>query len=161
MNNKSRLKQLRALNQLLCQMGGGDARARAAHAEVAYRYFTKKHGDTEGVSLQRAANALVRLHLELDPDLAGQILFEHWHAGDEADWGGPLWIRPVLLRRLNRLSGAPAVLFLITGLREAICPNHRRWTQERRNEYARVRHWIESIAARHHPEHTRIQMIVL
>jgi hypothetical protein len=161
MKKPSGLKQLRTLNQLLCQIGGNDAAERAADAEVAYRFFAKQDPSTNGVPLQRAASALVRLHLELDPALAGRILFEHWHAGESSDWGGPLWIRPILLRRLNRLAGASAVLFLITGLREAICPNDSRWTRERRNEYARVRHWIESITARHHPEHTRIQMIVL
>jgi hypothetical protein len=161
MKKRSGMEQLHSLNQLLCQIGGSDGTKRAADAEFAYRYFARQHPSPEGVSLQRAASALVRLHLELDPALAGRILFEHWHAGESSDWGGPLWIRPILLRRLNRLAGASAVLFLITGLREAICPKGSRWTRERRNEYARVRHWIESIAARHHPEHTRIQMIVL
>jgi hypothetical protein len=161
MPTKSGLQQLRALNQLLGQLNGAAPNDRVAHADVAYRFFANQNKNSEDISLQRAANALVRLHLELDPHLAGRVLFEHWHAADEPDWGGPLWIRPILLRRLNRLAGAPVVLFLITGLKEAICPKHQRWTRARRSEYARIRHWIDSIALRHHPEHTRIQMIVI
>jgi hypothetical protein len=161
MNKQSALDQLRLLNQLLGQIASGGLNGRTFHADAAYRYFLKNHKEINGVPLQRAANALVKLHLELDPNLAGRIHFDHWHAPSEVDWGGPLWIRPILLKRLNRLAGIPVVLFLISGLREAICPEKARWTQARRNEYARMRHWIESIAARHHPARTRLQIIVL
>lgn len=158
---QSALEQLRLLNRLLGRIAGEGAGQRAIHAEAAYRYFLNNYKEIDGIPLERAASTLVRLHLELDPNLAGHIHFDHWHAPSEVDWGGPLWIRPILLKRLNRLAGIPVALFLVSGLREAICPEKAKWTQARRNEYARMRHWIESIAARHHPARTRLQIIVL
>ena len=62
---------------------------------------------------------------------------------------------------MKKLAGRRAALLLVTGLREAVCPDGSYWTQARQAQYDRVRSWIDQLACAWATRGSRLQVVVL
>jgi hypothetical protein len=62
---------------------------------------------------------------------------------------------------MKKLAGRRAALLLVTGLREAICPEGRRWTTARETQYQRVRDWINELACAWASRESQLQVVIL
>ncbi|MFW5883749.1 MAG: hypothetical protein ACOCVG_05215 [Verrucomicrobiota bacterium] len=83
--------------------------------------------------------------------------FRHWNLrGDRYD---PLFIRARLLRELRQLAGFPESLLLVTGLREALCPPGRYWTQKVEQRYHEAVDYIERVALKYNTPSTRLSLV--
>lgn len=73
--------------------------------------------------------------------------FFHWDASDSPAAGTPLFTRESVLAGLKRLAGFRESTLLVTNLRPAHCPPHRRWTSRRQHDYAESLALIRDLAA--------------
>ncbi len=96
---------------------------------------------------------LVKLHVEEGSSFG----FGHWNLGHhEYD---PLFIRAHLIKELKRISGFEEALLLITGLREALCPPGKYWTQKRSTRYQEAISYIESLAVQYKTPKTKLSLL--
>ena len=151
------VEQLRTLNELLVQTGASDVE-RAEHARRALDFFTLEQGRGAPISLHACAEKLARLHLgdEGESDLA----YAHWHVPTLEDFS-PLWIRQAIVAEMKKLAGRRAALLLVTGLRESVCPEGKRWTKVSEAQYQRVRGWIDVLACAWATRGSQLQVVVL
>ena len=96
---------------------------------------------------------LVKLHVE-DPESFG---FSHWNLGSHPY--DPLWIRAHLVRELKQISGFRQALLLITGLRSAICPKGKYWTEKRAVRYREAITYIENLALNFKTPRTKLSLL--
>ena len=73
----------------------------------------------------------------------------------------PLWIRQAIVVEMKKLAGRRAALLLVTGLREAVCPDGAYWTKKRQQQYDRVRGWIDELACAWATRGSQLQVLVL
>jgi hypothetical protein len=152
------VEQLRTLNELLARTGAS-APERAEHARRALDFFSKEQdGGGQQVSLGDCADRLARLHFGADGESA--LAFAHWHVPTVENFS-PLWIRQAIVVEMKKLAGRRAALLLVTGLREAVCPDGSYWTQARQAQYDRVRSWIDQLACAWATRGSRLQVVVL
>ena len=152
------VEQLRTLNELLARTGAS-APERAEHARRALDFFSKEQdGGGQQVSLGDCADRLARLHFGADGESA--LAFAHWHVPTVENFS-PLWIRQAIVVEMKKLAGRRAALLLVTGLREAVCPDGSYWTQARQAQYDRVRSWIDQLACAWATRGSRLPVVVL
>jgi hypothetical protein len=152
------VEQLRTLNELLARTGAS-APDRAEHARRALDFFSKEQdsGRIE-FSLGDCANRLARLHFGAEDE--SEIAFAHWHVPTVENFS-PLWIRQAIVVEMKQLAGRRAALLLVTGLREAVCPEGAYWTKAREAQYQRVRGWIDELACAWLTRGSQLQVVVL
>ncbi len=73
--------------------------------------------------------------------------FFHWDAGVDDAGAAPLFARAGLMQGLKQLARFPQSTLLVTNLRRAHCPPHRRWTPRRQREYDESLSLIRDLAA--------------
>lgn len=152
------LEQLRTLNELLARTGASSP-DRAEHARRALDFFSKEQARNEQrISLGECAARLARLHLGADGDSV--LAFAHWHVPTVENFS-PLWIRQAIVVEMKKLAGRRAALLLVTGLRDAICPDGTYWTKARQAQYERVRGWVDQLACAWATRGSRLQVVVL
>ena len=79
----------------------------------------------EHARISNCARELVRLHIGDDSEARVGISHMHLPTREDCD---PLWVRQEIVEKMKALSGRPAGLLLVTGLREALCPLGSYWT---------------------------------
>lgn len=151
------VEQLRTLNELLVQTGASDAE-RAEHARRALDFFTLEQGRGASISFHACAEKLAGLHLGEDGE--SNLAYTHWHVPTLEDFS-PLWIRQAIVTEMKKLAGRRAALLLVTGLRESVCPEGKRWTNAREAQYQRVRGWIDALACAWATRGSQLQVVVL
>lgn len=153
------LEQLRSLNELFARVGASDPE-QAEHARRALDFYDHEEGRQAGskVSLQAGAAILARLHL--GESALSDLAYSHWHV-PSGEASSPLWIRQAIVAEMKKLAGRRAALLLVTGLREAICPEGRRWTTARETQYQRVRDWINELACAWASRESQLQVVIL
>ena len=152
------VEQLRTLNELLAGTGAS-APDRAEHARRALDFFSQEQdGGLIEVSLGDCANRLARLHFGAEGESA--LAFAHWHVPTVENFS-PLWIRQAIVVEMKKLAGRRAALLLVTGLREAVCPDGAYWTKKRQQQYDRVRGWIDELACAWATRGSQLQVVVL
>ena len=62
---------------------------------------------------------------------------------------------------MMKLAGRRSALLLVTGLREAICPEGKRWTTARESQFHRVRDWINELACAWASRESKLQVVIL
>jgi hypothetical protein len=150
--------QLRTLNELLARTGAS-APDRAEHARRALDFFSKEQDrGVMQVSLGACANRLARLHFGEEDE--SPLAFAHWHV-PTVEHFSPLWIRQAIVLEMKKLAGRRVGLLLITGLRDAICPEGAYWTKKRQLQYDRVRDWIDELACAWASRGSQLQVVVL
>ena len=150
--------QLRTLNEILARSGASEPE-RAEHARRALDFFSREQIESAGaLSLRDCASQLARLHL--GDDATSELAFTHWHVPD-LEASSPLWIRQAIVKEMKKLAGRRVGLLLVTGLREAICPEGRRWTHAKEAQYQRVRSWIDELACAWATRGSQLQVVVL
>lgn len=151
------VNQLRTLNELL---GGVSDPERTEHARRALEFAFKEHPeDLDNVLLGDYVDQLARLHFG-DGTSPTESAFAHWHVPRLDDFS-PLWIRQGIVTEMKKLAGCSRGLFLVTGLREAICPSGKYWTKEREDQYRRVRSWIDELACVWASRSSNLRVIVI
>lgn len=149
--------QLRTLNELLARISDPE---RSEHARRALEFFSREHPEeAAGIDLGKYVERLANLHFGEGgepPDLA----FAHWHVPRLDDFS-PLWIRQAIVGEMKKLAGRREALLLVTGLRDAVCPPGKYWTQARQWQYERVRGWIEELACAWASRGSKLQVVVL
>ena len=152
------VEQLRTLNELLARTGAS-APDRAEHARRALDFFSQEQdsGLIE-VSLHDCANRLARLHFGAEGE--SELAFGHWHVPTVENFS-PLWIRQAIVVEMKKLAGRRAALLLVTGLREAVCPEGAYWTKKRQQQYDRVRCWIDELVCAWATRGSQLQVVVL
>lgn len=152
------IDQLRILNELLARSEASNPEM-AEHARRALNFLCDDQGiEALGISLKDTAAKLAQLHFGESVDVA--ISFAHWHV-PATENASPLWIRQAIVTEMKRLAGSRNALLLVTGLREAICPEGSYWTKSREREYRRVREWIDDLACAWATRGSQLQVIVL
>ena len=152
------LEQLRVLNELLARTSGADPEG-AEHARRILDFFAvEAEDDWERLSLESCAAKLASMHL--GDEALRQIAFAHWHV-PSSSCCSPLWIRQAIVAEMKKLAGRQQALLLVTGLREAICPERGYWTKAREAQYRRVRDWIDALACAWASRGSQLQVIVL
>ncbi|HKK19289.1 MAG TPA: hypothetical protein VJ952_11465 [Opitutales bacterium] len=149
--------QLRTLNELLARVSDPE---RSEHARRALEFFHREHPDEAAqVQLGSYVEKLARLHFgeQGEPERLG---FCHWHV-PQLEVFSALWIRQAIVGEMKKLAGRREALLLVTGLREAVCPRGKYWTQARQAEYGRVRGWIEELACAWASRGSRLEVVVL
>jgi len=147
-----------SLNELFSRLGRKDSEV-AEHAKHALEFFRREGAaNPNESSWERYVERLADLHLgeagERDFALA------HWHV-PSTEVMSPLWIRQRIVSEMKKLAGRRAALLLITGLREAVCPQGRNWTKNRAQQYMRVQAWIDDLACAWASNGSQLQVIVL
>lgn len=151
------VEQLRTLNELLVQTGASDPE-HAEHARRALDFFTLEQGRGAPIAFHACAEKLARLHLGEDGE--SNLAYAHWHVPTLEDFS-PLWIRQAIVTEMKKLAGRRAALLLVTGLRESVCPEGKRWTAAREAQYQRVRGWIDALACAWATRGSQLQVVVL
>ncbi|MFQ3224379.1 MAG: hypothetical protein ACI8Z5_000627 [Lentimonas sp.] len=152
------VEQLRTLNELLARTGAS-APGRAEHARRALDFFSKEQGSgLMEVSLRDCADRLAQLHFGEDGE--SELAFAHWHVPTVENFS-PLWIRQAIVVEMKKLAGRRGALLLVTGLREAVCPDGAYWTKKRQAQYDRVRGWIDELACAWVTRGSQLQVVVL
>ena len=149
--------QLRAVNELLARVSEPE---RSEQARRALEFFCREHpGDAAEVELASYVEKLARLHFGERGEPA-EIGFTHWHVPGLEDFSA-LWIRQAIVTRMKRLAGRRDALLLVTGLRDAVCPEGKYWTKNRSAQYDRVRHWIDELVCAWATRGSRLQVVVV
>jgi hypothetical protein len=149
--------QLRTLNEILGRVSDPE---RAEHARRALEFAYQEHPeDLESVALGDYVDKLALLHFGGGETLR-DIAFAHWHVPRLDDFS-PLWIRQAIVSEMKKLAGRREVLLLVTGLREAVCPEGKYWTKHREAQYQRVRSWIEELVCAWATKGSKLQVVVL
>ncbi|PXA03278.1 hypothetical protein DDZ13_12695 [Coraliomargarita sinensis] len=151
------VEQLRTLNELLARVSDPE---RSEHARRALEFFYREHPeDAAQVQLGSYVEKLARLHFGEGGEPAS-MGFSHWHV-PQLEVFSALWIRQAIVGEMKKLAGRREALLLVTGLREAVCPRGKYWTQARQSEYERVRGWIEELACAWATRGSQLQVVVL
>ena len=149
--------QLRTLNELLGRVSDPD---RAEHARRALEFaFQEQPDELANVSLGKYVDKLARLHFgeEREPS---ELAFAHCHVPLLEDFS-PLWIRQAIVTEMKKLAGRREGILLVTGLREAVCPEGKYWTKHCESQYQRVRNWIDELACDWTTQDSNLQVVVL
>lgn len=158
MSRADTLEQLRTLNEFLARTQGADPEG-AEHARRILDFFELEAVDElDRLSLETCAEKLASMHLG-DEELR-QVAFAHWHV-PSASHCSPLWIRQAIVTEMKKLAGRRQALLLVTGLREAICPERGYWTKAREAQHRRVRDWIDELVCAWATRGSQLQVIVL
>lgn len=151
------VEQLRTLNELLARISDPE---RSEHARRALEFFCRENPDEVArVDLGDYVECLSRLHFG-EVGEPQNLAFAHWHVPQLEDFS-PLWIRQAIVSEMKKLAGRRQALLLVTGLRDAICPLDRYWTQARQAQYQRVRGWIDELACAWASRGSKLQVVVL
>jgi len=62
---------------------------------------------------------------------------------------------------MKKLAGRRQALLLVTGLRDAVCPDGNYWTKKRQAQYDRVRGWVDELACAWATRGSQLQVVVL
>ncbi len=151
------VEQLRTLNEILGRVSDPE---RAEHARRALEFAYQEHPeDLERVPLGDYVDKLAQLHFGETPSIP-DFAFAHWHVPRLEDFS-PLWIRQAIVGEMKKLAGRRDGLLLVTGLREAVCPEGKYWTKPREAQYQRVRDWIDELVCAWATQGSRLQVVVL
>mgnify|MGYP003299959916 CR=1 FL=1 len=153
------LDQLRSLNEIFARAGSSNAE-QAEHARKAIDFYgsEQKNNADCNPSLESGAATLAQLHL--GQASTSEVAYCHWHIpGTEST--SPLWIRQAIVAEMKKLAGRRSALLLVTGLREAICPEGKRWTNARESQFHRVRDWINELACAWASRESKLQVVIL
>lgn len=152
------VQQLRVLSGLLQGVVGADPEG-VVHARRVLDLVDEQPESTQALlTLQNSAQKLASLHFG-DEGACG-VAFAHWHVEGPEDCS-PLWLRRKIIGKMKSLSGRRRACLLVTGLREAVCPEGSYWTRRREARYRRMRGWIDELAASWAPKGANLQLIVL
>lgn len=150
--------QLRTLNEILARTSASDIES-AENARRALEFFSLEQEDHNvQICLRDCADKLARLHLGGNDE--GELAYAHWHVPALEDFS-PLWIRQAIVTEMKKLAGRRQSLLLVTGLRETICPEGKKWTSKRQAQYERVRDWIDVLACAWATRGAQLQVVVL
>lgn len=156
----SPIEQLSVLNELLARVHGSDPEG-AMHARRLLDFFREEeHDELHRITLRDCANKLAQMHLGREE--VAHIAFAHWHVPEaEAAECSPLWIRQAIVAEMKKLAGRRRALLLVTGLRDAICPEGGYWTQAREDRFCRVREQINELVCAWASRESQLQVIVM
>ena len=160
--DKDPYENLAALNAMVSFAAGSD-NFQADQVQAAIHFCRQQAERATGqntLSAQATAEAyqeiidrLLKLHLQEDLNLG----FSHWDLGSHPY--DPLWIRAHLIRELKKISGYAEALLLITGLRQALCPPRKYWTQKRATRYREAISYIENLALQFKTPRTKLSLL--
>lgn len=149
--------QLRILNEILGRVSDPE---RAEHARRALEFAYKEHPeDLESVPLGDYVDRLAEIHFG-DHNVGREFAFAHWHVPRLDDFS-PLWIRQAIVSEMKKLAGRREALLLVSGLREAVCPEGKYWTKHREAQYQRVRSWIDGLVCAWATRGSQLQVVVV
>ena len=152
------VQQLRVLSGLLEGVIGADPEGRVHARRVLDLVDEQPESVRRQLSMPGSAQKLANLHFGRESE--GGVAFAHWHVEGPEDCT-PLWLRRSIIGRMKLLSGRRHACLLVTGLREAVCPEGGYWTRRREARYRRMRDWIDGLAATWAPKGANLQVIVL
>jgi hypothetical protein len=161
-SDKDPFDNLAALNAMVSLATGSEAfKTDQIQAAIEFcRVQAERSNHKRGALAQETAKAytevvdrLVKLHLS-DPESFG---FSHWDLGSHAY--DPLWIRAHLIGELKKIAGFREALLLITGLRNAICPPGKYWTNRRSARYREAIAYIENLAVQFKTPTTKLSLL--
>ena len=157
MAKSSTVEQLRTLNELLCQTGVSSPEC-AENARRALDFYRQESPTHQAeISLQAAASQLVRLHFG---DSDGAVAFAHWHVPAHGEFD-PLWVREALIAEMKTLAGRQQALFLVTGLRESVCPPGKYWTASCQQTYTETLDWMQTLLCAWVSRCTQLQLVII
>lgn len=87
--------------------------------------------------------------------------FYHWDAGLNVESATPLFTRAEILGGLKKLAPYREATLLVTNLRPALLPSHRRATPRRQREYAEALSFIRELAAARIAPNVDLQLLFL
>ena len=149
--------QLRTLNELLGRVSDPE---RAEHARRALEFAFQEQPDLlANVSLGEYVDKLACLHFGEGRE-SSDLAFAHWHVPLLDDFS-PLWIRQAIVTKMKKLAGRREGMLLITGLREAVCPEGKYWSKHCESQYQRVRNWIDELVCEWATQGSNLQVFVL
>jgi len=150
-------ERLRLLNQLLGRISDPE---KNDHARRALEFFFDENPDEIAeVRLDLYIEKLARLHFG-EAEESAALAFAHWHVPRHEEFS-PLWIRQAIVARMKRLAGRREALLLVTGLRDAVCPVGKYWTQARQAQYDCVRGWIDELSCAWATRGSKLEVVVL
>lgn len=150
-------EQLRCLNALIARFSDLE---RGEEAFRALEFFYREHPDEVArVDLGTYVERLRHVYFG-EAGEPQHLAFAHWHV-PQMEAFSPLWIRQAIVARMKRMAGHRQALLLVTGLREAICPEGKYWTTNRSAQFQRVREWIDALACAWASRGAKLQVVVL
>ena len=158
MHKSGPLQQLRILSSLLEGVVGADPEGGQHARRVLDLVDEQPELARRQISLSGSIPKLARLHFGEGSALS--VAFAYWHVEGPEDYA-PLWLRRSIIERMKALSGRRHACLIVTGLREAVCPDGAYWTRRREARYRRLRSWIDDLAATWAPKGSNLQVIVL
>ena len=142
----TRLTNLNALVSLLEKDGGCDE-VRQLNIALEFLRANDPVAEMAPISFEHCVSQVVRFHY------ASKLHFRHAHWDARRGEVDPLWLRACILDKVAVLGNHPCALLIVSGLRKALLPTGRRWTQHRERIYRESMLMIESLAASQaHPE---------
>jgi hypothetical protein len=152
------IDQLRTLNELFVRTGESDP-DNAVHIRRVLDFFSESQYRSDfSLSLSEGAERLARLHF--GPGQEQKLYFAHWDVPHDEQFS-PLWIRQALIARMKHMVGTRAAFLLITGLREAICPEGSYWTRKRQEYYDQVCNYINDLFCSWVTQRTHLSIAIM
>lgn len=152
------LEQLYTLNAVLERMGVADPGC-ASDARSALEFYEREFKDpSDSIRIEAAADQLMRLHLQDRAQHA--FAFAHWHVPTE-DAFDLLWVRQQIIEKMKGLAGKAQALFLVTGLRESVCPPEKYWTGKREKAYRELLDWVNELICAWAGKGSHLQVVIL
>lgn len=152
------LQQLRTLSHLLASTQGADPEGGTHVRRVLELVDQQPESLRSRLSLKNTAERLASLHF--GPEEERQVAFAHWHVSELTECS-PLWLRQSVIGKLKSISGRRRGCFIVTGVRDAICPPGSYWTRKRQARYHRICQWIDVLSVARAPTGFYLQVIVL
>ena len=136
--------RLTNLNALVSLLEGDGSRDGVRQLNIALEFLRSNDPVSEmpPVSFEHCVSQVVRFHY------ASELNFRHAHWDARRGEVDSLWLRACILDKLATLDDHPCALLIVSGLRKALLPNGRRWTQRRERIYRESILMIESLASR-------------
>lgn len=153
-------QRLTTLNAMVSLAAGTDPESTGQmHAAIEFCRESKATGSEDQsdapIDYRELVRRLVRFHIQHRESFG----FRLWDLSEETY--EPLWVRAHLMRELRRLAGCEQALLLICGLRDAICPPGRYWTQARAEEHRRALSYIETLSLQFKTPRTRLSILFI
>lgn len=158
MRTNKTIEQLRTLNELFAGTGES-ALDSVEHVRRVLDFASETHdADKFDLSFSECVDRLAQLHFGTREER--NLQFAHWQVPINEQFS-PLWIQRALIARMKCIAGARVAFLLITGLREAICPEGSYWTEKRQGYYDRVCNYVNELVCSWSNSRSLVQVVFL
>jgi len=137
--------RLQNLNSLFMVMGSVSSPEETMQLQRTLSFMRENDGKDRMTvqSFEHCIDQVVRFHFPNQRNLS----HTHWNARHHLI--DPLWVHASVLEFVRSIQDSMTGLLLVSGLRESLKGEKKRWTAKCEQEYLEIREFIETLVVRH------------